>query len=225
VVVATGPYTWPRIPEFAARLDPAIVQLHSVAYQSPGQLAAGSVLVVGAGNSGAEIALELSPTHEVTLAGPDTGHIPITLGSLGYRTLRRLRADRWPGSWVAATWWNRGDPLIRIGPEDLRRAGIRRVGRVTGARDGRPLIAEDGDLEVANVVWCTGFTPNYRWIRLPVRGADGTPLHERGVVASEPGLYFVGLPRQSTLASGLAGGVGRDAAYIAEVLTRRSATG
>ena len=110
---------------------------------------------------------------------------------------------------------NRGLPLARVRRADLVRAGVERVPRVTGVRDGRPTLADGTTLDPANVVWCTGFGPDLGWIDLPILGPDGQPRHERGVVRSEPGLYFVGLFFQSAGTSSLIGGVGRDARHIA----------
>lgn len=87
VVVATGAYHNPRIPAFAPQLDPGIVQLHSSEYRDPAQLRAGGVLVVGAGNSGAEIAFEVSRTHETWLSGKESGHSPIRTGGAWDRLL------------------------------------------------------------------------------------------------------------------------------------------
>jgi putative flavoprotein involved in K+ transport len=89
------------------------------------------------------------------------------------------------------------------------------VPRTTGARGGLPVLDDGRDLEVANVIWCTGFVPDFPWIDLPIFAEDGGPVHDRGIVRSEPGLYFVGLFFLYAAASSLVGGVGRDAAYIA----------
>jgi putative flavoprotein involved in K+ transport len=96
------------------------------------------------------------------------------------------------------------------------------VPRVTTVKDGQPVLEDGRVLPVANVVWCTGFAPDYDWIKLPVRGRDGLPEHHRGVAAAAPGLYFVGLPFQSSLASHLVGGVAADARYIASRILPRS---
>ncbi|MCA9875641.1 MAG: hypothetical protein KC441_18345, partial [Anaerolineales bacterium] len=102
-------------------------------------------------------------------------------------------------------------------------AGVERVyARTVGAQDGLPMLADGRVLDVSNIIWCTGFQPNYDWIDLPIFDDDGRPIHERGVVTAVPGLYFVGLFFQSALASVLVGGVGRDAAYIAEAIANRS---
>jgi putative flavoprotein involved in K+ transport len=222
VVVAAGPYTTPHVPTFASRLDPRIVQLHSSAYRNPAQLRDGAVLVAGAGNSGAEIALEVSRLHPVWLAGRDTGHVPFAFGERAYRAMRKLSVHAWPGRALAAMGSGRGHPLIRVTPADLAKAVVWRAPRVAGVSGGQPLLADGRVLEVENVIWCTGFTADYEWIRLPVFGADGRPKHHRGAVAAATGLYFVGLPFQSSLASHLVGGVGDDARHIAGLITSRA---
>lgn len=224
VVVATGANAIPLVPAFASQLDPAIHQLHSVAYRNPGQLREGAVLVVGAGNSGAEIALDLASSHRTWLAGRDIGHVPITLGCVAYRLLSRLSVDTWPGRWVAAKRSNGGDTVVRVQPKDLVRVGIQRMPRVAGVSGGQPLLEDGHVLEVGSVVWCTGFARDYQWIKLPGFGAGGEPVHQRGVVPSAPGLYFVGLRLQSSLVSDLVGGAGADARYVVQQIATRTGT-
>jgi putative flavoprotein involved in K+ transport len=108
-----------------------------------------------------------------------------------------------------------GEPLIRVKPRDLEAAGVERVPRVTDVQDGSPQLEDGRILDVANVVWCTGFHPGFSWIDLPVLGPQ-EPLHKRGVVASEPGLYFIGLKFLYSVSSEQIQGVGRDADYIAK---------
>jgi putative flavoprotein involved in K+ transport len=224
VVVATGGYQTPRIPAFAADLDPAIVQLHSSQYRNQSQLRAGSVLVVGAGNSGAEIALESSVRGQTWLSGRDTGQEPFRAGSLADRLfvpafwflLSRVLTVRTPiGRKARRQLSHRGLPLARVRRKDLSRAGVTRVPRVTTVRDGRPVLADGDVLNPDNVVWCTGFTDDFRWIDLPILDEEGELAHDRGVVRSVPGLYFVGLFFLSAGSSSLIGGVGRDAEHIA----------
>lgn len=112
-----------------------------------------------------------------------------------------------------------GLPLGRVRRRDITAAGIERVPRVTGVDEGLPVLEDGRRLDPANVVWCTGFVPDFSWIDLPVFDAEGGPQHDRGVVAAEPGLYFMGLFFMSTAASSLIGGVGRDAAHIAAHIT------
>ena len=221
VVVATGPYHHPHIPGFAAALDPTIAQLHSRDYRNPDQLPGGEVLVVGAGNSGAEIAVELAATRRTYLSGPDVGHAPIWLIHNRFslwladhllttdtRLGRKVRDDRRRG----------GDPLVRLKPADILAAGVQRVPRVAGVVDGTPRLADGRVLEVAVVVWATGYRPDFGWIDLPIFDDAGNPIQHRGVVAATPGLYFLGLPFQYTPTSDHVGGVGRDARHIAQHL-------
>ena len=234
VVVATGGYSTARIPVFASELDPSIVQFHSSEYRNPSQLRDGGVLVVGAGNSGAEIAIESSAGHPTWLSGRDTGQEPVRAGGLPDRLftppfwflLSHVLTVRTPiGRKARHQLSNRGLPLARVRRKDLIRAGIERVPRVTGVRDGRPTLADGAILDVANVIWCTGFVPDFSWIDLPVLDQEGEPRHVRGVVESEPGLYFIGLFFLSSGASSLIGGVGRDARHIAGHITSQRAEG
>jgi putative flavoprotein involved in K+ transport len=234
VVVASGPYQRPRVPAFASELDPGIVQLHSSAYRDPSRLQEGSVLVVGAANSGAEIALEVSRTHQTWLSGRHPGQEPSRPGSRWDRLLTpviwfmasHVLTVKTPlGRAVWRKFRNRGLPLARIRPKDISAAGIERVPRTAGTRGGLPVLDDGRVLEVANVIWCTGFLPAFTWIDLPVFAEAGEPVHERGVVGSEPGLYFVGLVFLYALASSLVGGVGRDAEYIAKHITSREPKG
>jgi putative flavoprotein involved in K+ transport len=235
VVVASGAYQRPRIPAFAPELDPGIVQLHSSQYRDPSQLQEGGVLVVGAANSGAEIALEVSRTHRTWLSGRHPGQEPFRTGSRWDRLLlpvvwfmaSHVLTVKTPiGRMVRQKFHTRGIPLARATRERLNRAaGIERVPRTTGARGGLPVLDDGRVLEVANVIWCTGFVPDFAWIDLPVFDQDGGPVHDRGIVAAEPGLYFVGLLFLYALASPLVGGVGRDAEHIAEHIAARQPTG
>ncbi len=234
VVVATGGYETPRIPEFAAELDPNIVQLHSSEYRNPAQLTEGSVLVVGAGNSGAEIALESSADHQTWLAGRDVGQELVGVGSFADRLftppfwflLSHVLTVRTPmGRKVRQQLSHRGLPLARVRRKHLIEAGVERTPRVTGVRDGRPLLADGRALDVANVIWCTGFLSDFSWIDLHVFDEEGDPRHDRGVVTSEPGLYFIGLFFLSAASSSLIGGAAPDAQRIAQHLVRQPVDG
>jgi putative flavoprotein involved in K+ transport len=227
VVVATGAYNNPSVPPFARELDASLVQLHSKEYQTPSQLQKGDVLVVGAGNSGAEIALDLAPLHQTWLSGRDTGQEPTRAGSLPDRLVlpivwfmaTQVLTVKTPfGRKVRDYFFDppRGIPLGRVRRKDFAAAGVERVPRVTGARDGYPVLDDGRALRVSNVVWCTGFTPDYAWIDLSLPTHNGVPVHDRGIVRSCAGLYFVGLPFLYSLSSALLGGVGRDAGHIVD---------
>jgi putative flavoprotein involved in K+ transport len=235
-VVAMANYQRPRVPPFAGELDPAIVQVHSLDYRRPAQLRRGDVLVVGAGNSGAEIALDAVAGHRTWLAGRDTGHVPFRIEGLASRLVlsrlvlrvvfHRVLSLATPiGRRARPKMLHRAAPLIRTRPRDLAAAGVVRVPRVVGARGGLPVLEDGRALDVANVVWCTGYDPGFSWIDLPVFGPDGDPQHESGIVAAEPGLYFVGLHFLYAFSSEMIHGVGRDAARIAEAVAARVSAG
>jgi len=229
VVVAMSSYQRPKVPAFSAELNQDIVQIHSYDYKHPAQLRDGGVLIVGAGNSGAEIAMDLAPCHRVSVSGRDTGEIPFRINGRAshlflLRILFRLVFHRILtirtaiGRKARQGTTSKGGPLIRTRSKNLAAAGVERVPRVVGARDGLPLLEDGRVLNVTNVVWCSGFTPGLSWIELPIFDAQGAPIHDGGVVQSESGLYFVGLFFLYALSSTMIHGVGRDAERIAGVI-------
>jgi putative flavoprotein involved in K+ transport len=230
VVVAMSSWQRPRVPDCASELDPRIVQFHVSEYQNPGQLQEGDVLVVGAGNSGAEVAIELARTHKVSLSGAGNGALPFRPESVVARVLmlfigriifHRVLTTKTPiGRKARPKWISTGEPLIRVKPKDLAAVGVERVPRVTGAQSGLPQLEDGPTVDVANVVWCTGFHPGFSWIDLPVLGPQ-EPLHHRGIVESEPGLYFIGLKFLHSVSSEQIQGVGRDADYTAGKIAAR----
>ena len=233
VVIAMSNFQKPRMPAFATELDPSIIQMHSVDYRNLSQLRAGGVLVVGAANSGAEIAIEtVRGGHETWLSGPDVGAVPFQFdGFLGQAVLTRLlfrvmfhrvmTLGTPIGRKVRPKLLHHAAPLIRTKPNDLAAAGVQRVARTTGVRDGRPVLADGRVVDAENVVWCTGYHPGFSWIDLPVFDEDGEPRQDRGVVRGEPGLYFVGLHFLYAMSSTMIHGVGRDADYVANAIARR----
>ncbi|HUQ84373.1 MAG TPA: FAD-dependent oxidoreductase [Gemmatimonadaceae bacterium] len=233
VVIAMANYQKPRVPEFAPHLDPSIVQLHSADYRNLGQLKAGGVLIVGAGNSGAEIAVEaVSGGHETWISGPDVGALPFRydgvmarafLTRLIFRVVfhRVLTTSTPVGRKARPKMLHNAAPLIRTRRKELAAAGVPRVARVTGVRDGRPLLADGRVMDAANVVWCTGFYPGFSWLELPVFDEHGDPRHHRGIVPREPGLFFVGLQFLHAMSSTMIHGVGRDADYVASAIAKR----
>ncbi|WP_329499995.1 hypothetical protein [Kitasatospora herbaricolor] len=115
-----------------------------------------------------------------------------------------------------------GGPLLRVRSADLAAAGVERVtDRMAGVRGGRPLLDGGRVLDVANVVWCTGFRQDFGWIDIPVFRADGWPEESCGIVAASPGLYFAGLSFQRAFSSMLVGGAGRDARIVARHIAAR----
>jgi putative flavoprotein involved in K+ transport len=237
VVVATGVFQHdhPVVPAFAAELDPGIRQLHSADYRSPDQLQEGPVLVVGAAHSGGDIAYEVARAgYRTLLSGRDTGQIPfdiegrkarIVFPLLRFAATRVLTVSTPLGRKAKSEIRSHGGPLLRVKRSDLEAAGVERVfERTVGVEGGKPVLADGRVVDVANVIWCTGFRNDYGWIRVPLPlEPDGYPAQKRGAVPSAPGLYFVGLPFLHSFASMLIVGAGRDGKRVARhILARRS---
>ncbi|HSU42052.1 MAG TPA: NAD(P)/FAD-dependent oxidoreductase [Polyangiaceae bacterium] len=235
VVVGMSSFQKGAVPSWAKELAPDIVALHSANYRTPSQLEPGGVLLVGAGNSGSEIALEVARTHPVVMSGRDTGEVPFRIASFWGRFVlarlilrvlfHRILTIRTPmGRRARPRVLGRGDPLIRVRAADLARAGVKRVARTAGVKNGRPVL-EDGSVpDVRNVIFCNGYSPNLSWIDLPIFDERGEPRHVGGVVTDAPGLYFVGLKFLYAFSSTMIHGVGRDAERIVKTLAAELST-
>jgi putative flavoprotein involved in K+ transport len=231
VVVAGGVFQKPYVPELRRELDPRITQLHSSEYRNPAQLQPGAVLVVGASHSGSDVAFEAAAEHTVILSGRDTGQLPAPIETRRGRMLFRglffvgthvLTVDTPFGRKMRPHIRHGGAPLLRYRKTELRAAGVERVlARTVGVQDGLPVLDDGRVLDVRNVVWCTGFRPDFSWIDCLELGEDGYPVQYRGA-ATTPGLYFVGLPFLHSFASMLIGGAGRDAERAVEHLVSAS---
>ena len=218
VVVATGPFQEPYVPEVAERVSADVVQMHSTGYRKPSDIPQGTVLVVGGGNTGFQIAKELSRAHRVVLA-VGSRQTPLPQRILGRDLFWWLTTSRLFSTTVNSRLGRRlktRETLIGSSPRQLkRRHGVELKPRVVDA-DGRTVRFEDGsELEVDAVIWATGYRPDYSWIDLPVFDPDRRLRHRRGVT-DVPGLYFLGLTWQHTRGSALIGWVEDDAEYIAE---------
>jgi putative flavoprotein involved in K+ transport len=218
VVVATGPFQVPFVPPQARGLDPSVTQLHSADYRNPEALPAGSVLVVGGGNSGFQIAEELAATRQVELsiattypmlpqrpAGRDLFWWLTRLGLL------RVTVTSRPGRRMS-----RRDFVIGTNRRRLEGKGVRFRPRLVDA-EGRMVRFADHSLleDVGVVVWATGYRSDHGWIHTPGVVREGHVVHRRGVT-EVPGLYFLGLSWQHTRGSALLGFVEEDAAYLAD---------
>lgn len=224
VVIASGATRVPRIPPLASELAPSIQQLDGSTYHRPSDVPEGTVLVVGAGNSGAEIAIELARAgRETILAGRSVGRIPPVAYLFGGRPFwffaTRVTDVGLPlGRRIAARAIDHGTPIIGMDPREIDRAGVRRTPRVSAVREGWPVLENGEILEVATVVWCTGFRPDHGWIDLPIFDERGLPRLHRGLARDSFELAFIGLPFQFSLSSALIGGASRDAERIVPML-------
>jgi putative flavoprotein involved in K+ transport len=216
VVVATGPFQTPRVPDFAGELAPEVFQTHSQGYRAPGDVPEGSVLVVGGGNTGYQIAGELSSTHHVHLAvGGRQKPLPQKLlGRDLFWWLVTTRLFKTSIDSRLGQKLSRRETLIGSSPGLLEKQGVKMKPRMTGASGGTASFSDGSDLSVDAVIWATGFSVDHSWIKLPIVDQDGTARHRRGVT-DIPGLYFLGLPWQHTRGSALLGWVKEDAEYIA----------
>jgi putative flavoprotein involved in K+ transport len=191
------------------------------------------VLLVGAGNSGAEIAMELARERPTWMSGRDTGHVPFRIEGLAARlflvrfifrfVFHRLLTVRTPiGRRARRKMFTQGTPLIRVKPQDLAAAGVQRVPKMRSVADGLPSLEDGRVLDVANVIWCTGFGNGLSWIDLSIFEPDGEPRHQSGIAIDQPGLYFVGLHFLHSFSSTMIHGIARDAKRIADAIGRRS---
>ena len=218
VVVATGPFQTPFVPTLAEKLPVEVFQTHAVGYRRPDDVPPGKVVVVGGGNTGFQIAKELSETHDVVLSiGSRQKPLPQRL--LGRDLFWWLTKTRILDTTVESRLGRRlstRDTLIGSSPREMtNRYGVELRPRLVGA-DGRRVQFEDGsELEADAVIWATGYRPDYSWIKLPICDEGGRLRHRRGVT-DVPGLYFLGLTWQYTRGSALIGFINDDAVFIAE---------
>ena len=231
VVAATGTYGRPYTPEFASELAPTILQLHSSQYKRPSQLQDGPALVIGAAHSGVDIACELAASRQTILSGRRTGELPIRLDGPVIRfaspvarfVIRKVLSTSTPiGRKAQGKIRGGGGPLIDPRVADVRKAGVEWVEeRTESVVDGRPVLASGRVLDVANVIWATGFHHDYDWIEGDVMNADGYPKERRGISETIPGLYFMGVKFQTAFSSMLLTGVDQDARIVTRHLLRR----
>lgn len=223
VVVAAGTHRRPRLPALSAELAPSIRQLHSLEYRNPNQFAPGGVLVVGAANSGTDIALDAAAAgHDTWIAGRHPGQIPIDIDTrrgaaivpvimFAFRHVLTLRTPM--GRRAHEQALHHGVNLVRNKLADLDAAGITQIGRIETVHDGRPATADGLVPDIETVIWCTGSDPDHSFLPESAFAADGRPVHARGV-SPISGLYFLGLEFQYALASGQIQGLDRDARYL-----------
>jgi putative flavoprotein involved in K+ transport len=223
VVVATGPFQTPHVPDLADRLAPNVFQTHSVGYRKPSDVPERTVVVVGGGNTGFQIAKELSATHHVYLS-VGSRQTPLPQKVLGRDLFWWLTKTRLLNKTVESRLGRRlqhRETLIGSGPPELKkRYGVELKPRVVDASEDTIRFADGSELKGDAVIWATGYRPDFSWIDLPVFDSDGRVRHRRGVT-DVPGFYFLGLTWQYTRGSALLGWVKDDAAFIAGQIAER----
>lgn len=225
VIIATGPFHHPNIPSFAKNLSPGVLQLHSSEYKNPNQLKEGNVLVVGGGNSGAQIAVELAETRETFISiRQKLKYMPLTIGERSifwwFDKTGILKAST--NSWLGQKIQSKRDPIFGYELKDaISKNKIKVVDRVIDSKNKSVLFKNNRALEFQNIIWATGFKPDYRIVKnIPgVLDRSGRPIHDRGVTNSE-GLLFIGLPWQSRRGSALLEGVSYDAEFLMKYIRK-----
>ncbi|WP_432359758.1 flavin-containing monooxygenase [Sporosarcina sp. UB5] len=220
VVVAIGPFQKKRIPAYSALLSENIIQLHSSEYKNPIQLKKGNVLVVGGGNSGAQIAVELSEERETYLAiSKQPSYFPLRIGGMSvfwwFDKLGILKVRN--TSIIGELIQKKGDPIFGSELKNaIKNLAVKLKGRVVNCNNNQIIFEDSTILEVNNIIWATGFQQEYEWLQVDgVFDKQKKIIHNRGI-SSVNGLYFLGLPWQSRRGSSLLQGVGYDAKYIIE---------
>ncbi|WP_299093595.1 NAD(P)-binding domain-containing protein [uncultured Metabacillus sp.] len=218
LIIATGPFQKPSIPDFSDKIPNDIFQIHSAHYKNPSQLKDGTTLVVGGGNSGMQIAAELSSTRDVYLSlGKKPKFLPYQVFNksifwwFSVLGISKLTVDSKPGQFL-----KKNDPIIGKEIIPLVKEGkVKMLPRTTGFSDQKIKFENGNEIQPKNIIWATGFKPDYDWLDISnIFDEKGNPIHERGVT-KEPGLFFIGLSWQYRRGSALLLGVGEDAKYLA----------
>lgn len=225
VIISTGTNPNPYIPSFASEINKNIFQIHSSKYKNPESLPSSNTLVVGAGTSGVEIAIELSASRPTMLSGRATPHIPDFVfryvGKLYWWFAHNILTLKTPiGRKVKPKILGGGAPLISVSMENVKEAKVEHLPRIKGVKNGLPQLEDGRVISATSIVWATGYKPDFSWIKFDVTENNGWPKAYRGISEKYRGLYFVGMVFQYGLTSGLVGGVGRDAAFVVNHLNK-----
>jgi putative flavoprotein involved in K+ transport len=226
LVIATGGNQKPNFPFFRSSLNDSVFKIHSSEYKKPQSIPQGEVLVVGVGTSGVQIAIDLSKTHKVYLSGKPTFHIPDFIfkyfGRFYWWFINNILTINTPmGRKAREGVLTGGAPLINVSMKDAFAAGVELLPRVDKV-DGDQLKFVDGTKrKFKNIVFATGFSPDYSWLDIKFDYELGWPKNNRGISSDRQGLYFVGMIFQFGLTSAIIGGVGRDAKYVCDTILKR----
>lgn len=224
VVVATGPFHTPFTPSCHTKISESIVQIHSEHYKSPNQLQEGDALVVGAGDSGVQILEEIANTKRQVYFSGNTNVSSIPQELLGktlwwwFKKIGFLSVSKHT---VIGKKISKGmQPIIGTDVKSLfRKSNVTCVGRTLDATIDEVIFETKSIKTIKNIVWATGFKPNFEWISNVVLDKDNYPKNYRGVSAIK-GLYYLGLPWLHTRGSATLGGVKKDAKYLNDYMLK-----
>ena len=225
VIIATGPFHKPYTPSCHTKISKEILQIHSEHYKSPNQLKEGATLVVGAGDSGVQILNEVSKTNRTVYFSGNTNIMSIPQEILGktlwwwFQKVGFLKANKY--SWIGKKLSESGQPVIGTDVKTLfKKKNITCVGRTLNANEKTITFEKQKITDIKNIIWATGFKPNFNWIDGIELDKNHYPKNFRGISNIE-GLYFLGLPWLYTRGSATLGGVKNDADYLNKYLSKK----
>ncbi len=226
VIIATGPFHKPFTPKCHTKISKDIIQIHSEHYKSPNQLQEGATLVVGAGDSGVQILNEVSETNKSVYFSGNTNIMSIPQEFLGktlwwwFSKIGFLTAHKY--SWIGKKLSKGGQPVIGTDVKILfKKKNVTCVGRTLDANEETITFEKQEVNDIKNIVWATGFKPNFNWIDGIELDDDYYPKNYRGVSDNIEGLYFLGLPWLYTRGSATLGGVKKDAKYLSQYIFKK----
>jgi putative flavoprotein involved in K+ transport len=226
VIVATGPFHKPFTPPFHTKIDKDIIQIHSEYYKSPDQLQDGPTLVVGAGDSGVQILNEISNSNREVYFSGNTNITSIPQEILGktlwwwFSKIGFLTVSKY--SWIGKKLSTSGQPVIGTDVKTLfKKKNVTCVGRTLDANEQTLIFEKENINNLKNIVWATGFKPNFNWIDNIELDESHYPKNHRGI-SDIDGLYFLGLPWLYTRGSATLGGVKKDAKYLCNYITKNN---
>ena len=224
VIIATGPYTAPRLPSWATQVAGHVAQWHSRDYRRPTQLpGTGAVAVVGSGNSALQIGADIAATGRPVFAAFDDKTPAMPNNQFMWALLAATGLMRIPRHTALGRWMHaQPEPVVSGDLARLRQfANVTFIGRATAARPNGSLQGQHADSPPLDaIIWATGYHPDYPWINLPIMDANGYPRHRRGITAA-PGVAFLGLDWLDSRNSALLNGVGADARRVVHSLLQQ----
>ncbi len=222
VIIATGPFHKPFTPKFHTKISKDIIQIHSEHYKSPAQLQEGATLVVGSGDSGVQILSEVSKTGKPVYFSGETNILSIPQEILGktlfwwFGKLGLLTVSK--HSWIGRKLSKGVQPVIGTNTKKLfKKKNITCIGRTLDANNKEIFCEKDNIKDIKNIIWATGFKPNFNWIDNVELDENNYPKNYRGVSNIE-GIFFLGLPWLYTRGSATLGGVKKDAKYLSNYI-------